>query len=153
MINLLLPNASFAQETFAKWNNAELILDNGIVHRQIKLPTATGKFSTTIYKPVVGEFKYFQPNNQDFQFEVDGKIYSGFDNWSLSGIKKINDSKAGEGAAVTIVSEDKQVEVTLCFLLYPNSPAIRKYLIIKNLSDKTIALESVVVEKFNVTGY
>ena len=153
LTNLSLLNTSFAQETYAKWNNSELILDNGIIHRVIKLPTTTGKFSTTIYKPVVGEFKYFQPNNPDFQFEVDEKIYSGFDNWSLGEIKKINDSKAGNGAAITIVSEDKQVELTLCFLLYPNSPAIRKYLVIKNLSDKTVALESVDVEKFNITGY
>jgi alpha-galactosidase len=153
LINLSLLNTSFAQVTFAKWTNNELILDNGIVHRVIKLPTITGNFSTTIYKPVVGEFKYFQPRNPDFQFEVDGKIYSGFDNWSLKGIKKINDTKEGDGANITLLSQDKLIEVTLKYLLYPNSPAIRKSLTINNLSSKTVALESVDVEKFNITAY
>lgn len=124
-----MQNSTFAQEAYAKWNENELTLDNGIVHRKINLPNKLGKFSTTIYKPAVGEFKYFLPKNADFQFEVDGKIYSGFDNWNFESIKNITDAKQGNGAAITIISEDKRVALTLNFLLYPESPAVRKSLI------------------------
>jgi alpha-galactosidase len=54
---------------------------------------------------------------------------------------------------VTIKSQDKKVELTLKFLMYPNSPAIRKSLVVKNLTDKSVRLESVDVEKFEVPDY
>ncbi len=38
-------------------------------------------------------------------------------------------------------------------MLYPNSPAIRKNLVIKNLTSEPVQLESVDVEKFTVTNY
>lgn len=142
-----------AQEPFAKWTNTELILNNGIVHRNIKLPTAIGSFGTTSYKPTIGDFKYFEKINPEFQFEINGKIYSGLSNWSVVSIQKISDIKSGDGASATLLSEDKMIEVTLRYLLYPNSPAIRKNLIINNLSKGNIVLESVDIEKFSVTGY
>ena len=71
----------------------------------------------------------------------------------LMDTQKISDDKAGNGASVTLLSEDKQVELTLNYLLYPNLPVIRKSLTIKNLSPEVAVLESVDVEKFNVTGY
>lgn len=145
--------SGFAQEPFAKWTKAELILNNGIVHRNIKLPASLGGFGTTSYKPTSGDFKYFDKINPEFQFEINGKIYSGLSNWSVVSIQKISDSKSGDGASATLLSEDKLIEVTLKYLLYPNSPAIRKSLIINNLSKESIILESVDVEKFRMTNY
>ena len=52
-----------------------------------------------------------------------------------------------------LLSQDKKVELTLKFILYPNSPAIRKSLIVKNLTNEIVKLESVDVEKFEVVGY
>jgi alpha-galactosidase len=43
--------------------------------------------------------------------------------------------------------------MTIQFLLYPDLPVVRKNLEIKNLSSKTAMVESVDVEKFDVTGY
>ncbi|MDR6562291.1 MULTISPECIES: alpha-galactosidase [unclassified Arcicella] len=153
VINLFTISFVKAQYSFAKWTDSELILNNGFVQRNIKLPSASGSVGTTSYKPVVGIFKYFEKNNPEFQFEINDKIYAGKGNWTLIGIQKITDTKQGDGAAVTILSEDKQVELTLKYLLYPNLPVIRKSLVIKNLSDKSVSLESVDIEKFNVTGY
>ena len=144
----------FAQKPFAKWTNTELTLNNEIVHRTLKLPSDTeGSFLTTIYKPVKGEFKYFAKESLDFQFEINNKIYSGASGWRLLNIQKITDTKAGEGATVRLQSADKQVELTVRFLLYPNLPVIRKNLIVKNLSKETAVLESVDVEKLSLTGY
>ena len=138
---------------FARWKKTELTLNNGIVQRIISLPSSEGNFLTISYKPVVGEFEYFESSNTDFQFEVNGISYSGKSFWSLVDVKSISDSHEGDGASVTLQSKDKKIEVTLKFLLYPNLPVVRKSLVVKNLVSSDVFLESVDVEKFNVTGY
>ncbi len=138
---------------FARWTTTELILNNGIVQRVIQLPSPEGHFLTTSYKPVIGEFKYFLPSNTDFQFEVNGTTYSGKDEWRLVEVKSLTDIHEGDGAAVILVSRDKKIELILKFLLYPNLPVVRKSLVVKNLGNSSVSLESVDVEKFNVTGY
>jgi len=138
---------------FARWTKTELILNNGIVQRVIQLPSTTGNFLTTSYKPVSGEYKYFQPTNTDFQFEINGVVYSGNTEWSLLEVKSITDLHEGDGAAVKLVSSDKKIELTVKYLLYPNLPVIRKSLVVRNLGKEEVSLESVDVEKLNVTGY
>lgn len=138
---------------FATWTNTELTLNNGLVQRIIKLPTTEGNFITTSYKPVNGEFKYFTAKITDFQFEANSVSYSGLSNWSLVNIQQISDKNQGDGAAVTLQSVDKKIEVIINLLLYPNLPVIRKSLTIKNLGTDEIALESVDVEKLNTVSY
>ncbi|GGM90337.1 hypothetical protein GCM10010967_24130 [Dyadobacter beijingensis] len=148
----ILTNAK-AQNAYAKWDSRELLLQNGIISRTIKLPEGTGKCFTTEYKPVKGAFRYFEKQNQEFQFEIDGKVYSGEGEWNLKGVQNVADTRLGQGAAVTLLSADKQLEVTLTYLLYPNLPVVRKSLSVRNLSRKTFRLESVDIEKFTVTPY
>jgi alpha-galactosidase len=138
---------------FAKWTKTELTLNNGVVQRIIKLPAAEGQFLTTSYKPVTGDFNYFLPENSDFQFEVNGVIYSGKSNWNLINMKTFGDKLQGDGAAVTLQSSDKKIELKLQFLLYPDLPVIRKSIVVKNLSNSEVALESVDIEKFGTTNY
>lgn len=142
-----------AQNAFAKWTARELVLTNGVVTRSIELPEVGGKCFTSEYKPVNGTFKYFEKKSDEFHFEVNGKAYSGAGTWSLKGIRDARDSRSGLGAAVTLMSADKQVELTITYLLYPDLPVIRKSLTIQNRSMKAVQLESVDVEKFTVTPY
>lgn len=152
LIGTLISGEARAQQ-YAKWPNTELILNNGVVQRTITLPGEKGNFLTTSYKPVTGDFRYFQSSNTDFQFEANGTLYSGKSDWRLYEIKAIIDSLQGNGAAVTLISLDKKVEVTVKYLLYPDLPVIRKSLVVKNLTHEALRLESVDVEKFNVSGY
>ena len=138
---------------YAKWTKTELILCNGIVRRTIKLPSVDGKFLTISYKPLTGGFNYFSDTCTDFQFEVNNVVYSGRERWKMVNIGVITDDNEGSGAAVKLISQDKNVELTLKFLMYPNSPAIRKSLVVKNLSENIVKLESVDIEKFEVPGY
>jgi len=144
---------SLAQSGFATWTFTELTLTNGKVLRTIQLPGKAGKFLTTIYKPVDGEFYYFKNNNTDFQFEVNNIVYSGRTPWKLIRIESLADSKSGDGAAVTLLSGDNKIQLTIHYLLYPGLPVIRKSLVIKNLSKESIKLESVDIEKFEVTEF
>lgn len=158
--NLFLLLISFVAETtrvsaqpFASWTDKELKLSNGLVERIITLPAKERNFVTTSYKPVQGDYNYFQKNNTDFQFEINGKAYSGKSNWVLKSISSLTDTRQGSGAAVTLISEDETIELVIRFLLYPNLPVIRKNLVIKNLTNKTLMIESVDVEKMEVTDY
>ena len=150
---LLLINPAGKAQPFAAWTKSELVLNNGVVKRTIKLPAGSGPFVTIAYKPVQGSFNYFEAVNTDFQFELNNKIYSGRGNWTLKNIVRDTDIRYGDGASVTLLSGDKAVELTIQFLLYPGSPAIRKNLVIKNLSQQTVKLESVDVERFDITAY
>ncbi len=152
-ICLLIFSQSIFAQPFATWTKTALKLNNGKVERNIQLPVTNGKFLTTSYKPVTGEFWYFEKDNTDFQFEINGKVYSGRGNWALKNITKLTDTKQGDGAAVVLISADKKIELTLQFLLYPDLPVIRKNLLIKNITKQTIQLESVDVEKFEVVEY
>jgi alpha-galactosidase len=138
---------------YAKWTKTELILCNGLVRRTIQLPSLRGNFLTVSYKPMAGNYDPISDTCSDFQFEADDIIYSGKSKWKLADIRVITDNYNGSGASVSIISQDKKVELTLKFLMYPNSPAIRKSLIVKNLTDKSVRLESVDVEKFEVPDY
>jgi len=139
-------------DPFATWTKTELILNNGIVKRTIKLPSPEGNYLTTSYAPEDGNFKYFIKSNPDFQFEVNDLVYSGKNNWKFIDIQTIIDTNKGNGAAVTLVSQDKKVQLTLKYLLYPNSPAIRKSLVVKNMTNEPVKLESVDIEKFEAVN-
>ena len=132
LLSVFTMQVCLAQQPFAKWTDKELILDNGIVQRTIQLPATTGKFITTSYHPISTDFKYFTKINPDFQFEANGVIYSGNGNWILKNIAKHTDTKQGDGAAVTLLSADQKIELTIRFLLYPKLPVIRKDLVIKS---------------------
>jgi alpha-galactosidase len=151
LILFFFNTASFAQ--YAKWNDTELIFNNGVIERTISLPTVGGKFITKTYKPLDGEFNYFTTDNIDFQFEFGGQVYSGNSNWKLIGIEEAKDSLEGNGAIVTLQNSDNKIQVALKFLLYPDLPVIRKSLSVKNLGSEEKPLESVDVERFSVTGY
>jgi len=138
---------------FAKWTKTELVLCNSIVRRTIKLPTEGGRFLTIAYHPVNGEYNSLSDTLTDFQFEANDVIYSGKGLWQLINIQVITDDNQGSGAAIKLLSQDKIIELTIRFLMYPGSPAIRKSLVIKNLTDKRIKLESVDIEKFEVPTY
>ena len=153
LLALSLSAGVLQADHFASWTKTELTLNNGLVKRVINLPSVNSGFITTLYSPLNGDFKYFVKSNPDFQFEVNDVAYSGKGIWELLDIQIITDAKEGDGAAVKLFSEDKKIELTVNFLLYPNSPVIRKYLIVKNLTDKAVKLESVDVERFEVIGY
>lgn len=139
---------------FAHWTATELVLDNGLVRRTFQLPGgADGRFLTTRYQPVTGEFKYFRKTNPDFQFLVNDSVYAGPGRWRLLGVQRLTDARQGDGAAVALQSQDGRVGLTLKFWLYPALPVVRKALVVQNLTAAPVRLEAVDVEKLAVTEY
>jgi len=138
---------------FVSWDDKQVILDNGLVKRTIQLPNKKGPYHTKEYRPKEGEFLYFPEKNKDFQFEWNGKVYSGLDDWSLEGIENTSDELGGTGVLVHLLHQEAQVKISIRYLMYPDLPVIRKRLVFENLSDELAQLESVDVERFSVTGY
>src|SRR5450759_4957076 len=153
LLILSISKIATAINPFAKWTKTQLVLCNGIVRRIIKLPSGDGRFLTVFYKPVNGDYNSLSDTCTDFQFEVNNIIYSGRGRWEMINIQVITDDNEGSGAAVRLISQDKKVELTLKFLMYPNSPTVRKSLVIKNLTDAIVKLESVDADKFEVPAY
>ena len=145
--------APAVDQPFAKWTASELQLNNGIVQRTIKLPAPNGTLLTTLYKPIAGDFQYIGKTSPDFAFEVNDSVYTGSGQWQLQTIQPLNDARQGNGAAVTLRSTNGRVELTIHYLLYPSLPVIRKRLLIKNLTNEPVRLESVDTEKFESGGY
>ena len=152
-LSLVTLISTVTAQPYASWNKFELELNNGLVKRIIELPSKKGNFVTIFYQPVEGGFKYFDTVNTDFQFEINDKVYCGKEKWLLKGIEKFTDAKLGDGAAVSLLSTDKKIGLTIQFLLYPGLPVVRKRLIIRNLSQEPIKLESLDVERFEITDY
>ena len=152
LLNIVFSGIAMGQP-YAAWTTTTLKLNNGIVERIISLPAVDNRFITTSYKPVNGDYNFFRKVNTDFQFEISGNIYSGQSKWMLKEVLKYTDAKQGDGAAVTLLSEDRKIELTVQFLLYPGLPVVRKNLSIKNLTGKAVQLESIDVEKLEVTDY
>src|SRR5260221_4122917 len=104
---------SLAQSRFATWTPTELQRTTVKVLRTIQLPGTAGHFLTTVYKPVDGDFYYFKKNSTDFQFEVNNIVYSGRTPWKLIKIESLADSKSGDGAAVTLLSSNNKIQLTI----------------------------------------
>jgi len=138
---------------YATWTDENLYLNNGIVMREFQLPLTWGPFLTSSYKPVIGDYKYFLTINQDFRFEAEGQVYSGKSMWKVKQIRRIQDELQGDGVEVSLLSQDLKLSVILHYLMYPNSPVIRKKIEIKNLSTTDIKLESIDVEVLETIGY
>lgn len=145
--------SGFSQEGYAVWSANELKLSNGVIERTIELPGVKGNLLTKTYSPVKGGFSYFSKSSDDFQFMLNGKLYAGADQWTCAGIAAITDQYQGRGAAVSLLSRDATVGVTVQYLLYPGLPVVRKRLLVKNLGAADVALESVDVEKLSVTSF
>jgi alpha-galactosidase len=152
-LTLCRPNLSAQTPEFARWTDSELILQNGLITRTIRLPAKTGSYYTAEYKPSEGKFNYFAKKSPDFRFSINDTVYSGTGTWTLLAIKPHTDAHGGSGAAVTLRSQDQRVEVTLNYLLYPNLPVVRKSLAVRNTGSTSFALESVDTELFEAALY
>ena len=126
----------------------ELLLTNGLFVRKMELPEVNGKYLLKEYRPVTGDFPFFDEGGEEFSFLLNGVLYSGSTGWTLLAI-----AEAEDGVAVTLLSTDKAVQVELTYRWYPDLPVVRKSLRIQNHTGAEQRLESVDVEHFAVSEY
>jgi len=152
---LLLIFADSFEQHFASWDNQILTLDNGLVKRIVSLP-GPGKQSieTTSIELAGSTNNFIGRSSDEFYFELDGRPLNGKSDWKLIDISKVADENEGQGALVKLTGnspENKDLEISITYLLYPGSQVIRKNLRLKNVGSSEIKIESLDIESLSST--
>ena len=142
-------------QSFATWDNQQLILDNGLVKRVILLKGSTNNCLTTTQFVLKNEGKsYFANNNDEFFVELNGEAYTGKNPWQLEECTLAQDTMKGNGATITLKAMTGRaagIKLRITYLLYPDLPIVKKTIAFDNEGKEEICIESLDVEKL-ITG-
>lgn len=154
--------ATLRARTTAITRDGEILtLSNGLIRRVLRLPTTEKpRLATIDYRPVAERSKFFTGAEKEraweapeFGFRLNAVDYGPSTVWQLIAVKPASDRNQGEGVTVTLRSEDGFVQVDVRYLLYPDSPVVRKRLSISSLGNEPAKLEDVDVESFALEEY
>lgn len=149
---LCLLETSLHAQDFASWQNHSLILNNGVVTREIVVEN--GSIRTKSLKIKGNDLNFDSEQSKEFSLEIDGKLCDGESGWNLISFDKADDARKGKGATVKLQGTKvfAGIEADITYLLYPDQPVIRKQIKIRNNSGKEIRIESFDIEKL-VPGF
>lgn len=136
-----------------KVDAGELVLTNGLFVRKTELPEKRGMYCLQEYRPLSGEFPFFEQDGEEFSFVLNGITYSGSTGWRMESLKEAPSSEQGEGVTVVLEALAAPVKVEITYIWYPDLPFVRKRLVIHNETQGEQCLESVDVEQFPVNEY
>lgn len=136
-----------------KVDAGELVLTNGLFVRKTELPEKRGMYCLQEYRPLSGEFPFFEQDGEEFSFVLNGITYSGSTGWRMESLKEAPGSEQGEGVTVVLEALAAPVKVEITYIWYPDLPFVRKRLVIHNETQGEQCLESVDVEQFPVNEY
>jgi len=113
-------------QTYSRWDDESLILDNGVIRRMIRMEQPLGKiFSSSMQLSDDGQ-EFLTAGTEEFAFSLNGKRFSGTDTWSFISTSPVQDENGGHGAEVTLESVENKIRISITYLLYPDLPVIRK---------------------------
>ncbi len=147
LICLLLFVIKTKGNDFATWNNNILILNNGLVTREIVIDK--GIICTKILKISGSDINFNSEDSKEFSLIINGKQCDGQSGWDLISFVSASDIRKGSGATVKLrgTKAFNGIEVDITYLLYPDLPVIRKQITLLNNSGKEIMIESLDVER------
>jgi alpha-galactosidase len=146
-------------EPVAHWLDDTLVLDNGAVLRKIVYDGKRHAFRTAELKLPGERFNFVGPASDEFYFEIDGKPCRGSNGWEVKGVEPLTAARDGRGAAVVLrmipkgdySPERSPLELKIIYLLYPKLPVICKKLVLKNMTDKEVKVESLDMERLRLS--
>jgi alpha-galactosidase len=145
IVGSVLASALSAQP-YAKWDKKTLTLDNGFVKRVIQFNTNNKGIVSTSLKLNNSNGEFLVSNSEEFYFEIDGKPFTGLDNWNLVSVENVTGENKGNGAVVVLERSNPEIKISLTYLLYPGSPIIRKKIAFLNKGTQELKLESPDIE-------
>ena len=101
----------------------------------------------------VQEFRVWKgPNPEEFSFLLNGENVTGKTGWKVVNVaqQKTGDVTSSQITLNGIAEENKNLELTITYLSYPNLPVIRKKIDFKNTGTTELKLESLDVESLNI---
>ncbi len=149
IISLLLPwfYLSAQAQNYATFHDHSLVLDNGLVEREILVND--GIFQTKSLKIKGNDLNFDSEKSKEFSLYINGKYCDGQSGWDLKSFDVARDDHQGQGATVKLqgTKDFSGIELDITYLLYPDLPVIRKQISILNNSGGEIMIESLDVEK------
>jgi alpha-galactosidase len=134
-------------QDFASWTASKLVLNNGLVTREIELEKGT--LSTTKFVVNGNDLNFNADNSNEFSLLIDGRECNGRSGWDLISFSQASDTRQGNGATVRLKGGNSfsGIEVDITYLLYPGLPVVRKQISVINTSGREIMIESFDIEK------
>ncbi len=141
---ILLLSANLKAQPWTLFSQNQIEINNGEISRIVRY-SGDSIFSSTLQISETGE--NFISLSREFAFTADNKKIDGFSNWQLLESKAITGENDGRGASVLVRNKERPgLEVRLNYLMYPELPLIRKWLVIYNRGEKDIKIENLNVE-------
>ena len=125
------------------------VAENGLVKRSFDV--SSGSFRDCSYWSRTGLNHFVPKSTREFSFSVNGRTYSGADNWKDFRVEKVALANGGDERRVSFAEPSGAFRVTLAYTTYPNLELVRKTLAVENLGDADLRLEAVCVEDFQTT--
>jgi len=145
-IVLLCQGAWLQAQPYAACDGQTLTLDNGVIKRVVRLNVDHSGIVSNSLKLNQAKDEYLGPRSEEFYFEIDGRPYTGLDQWKLVSVRNLAGENQGDGAAVVLEQSGAGVRIEITYLLYPGLPIIRKKIAFTNIGHKELKLEAVDVE-------
>jgi alpha-galactosidase len=143
------PAAAPTTKDFASWSKTSLVLDNGVVRRELSLGQQGSSVSTRSYTLTGEKDSFLKANSPEFSLEVDGKRLTGSKDFTVTACRAASDARGGRGAVLSLATapgSKPALEVELSWLLYPGLPVIRKQLALRNTGGETLSIEALDTE-------
>ena len=136
-------------QSFVTISGDSVKLDNGLVSRTVKLED--GRLYTSELSLNRPDNLYATPEGSfEFAFLANDQKITGESGWELEKIEKISEDNGGQGAVFSIIyqAEGLVIQLKISYMLYLESPVVRKWIDFTNLGASDIKLEAVDIESF-----
>lgn len=120
------------------------VISNDLVKREIQY--SGGHIITSSYRLVNKGVEFLAGGSPEFSFLLDGKQYTGQDEWTDFALRDTITADGGNGIILSFSNPDKTFRVSLSYVAWPGLPLINKRLSVENTGGKDIKLEGVDVE-------
>jgi alpha-galactosidase len=147
-IILILAFASISKlysQSFYTISGNDITMNNGELIRIVKI-SHDSVYSSRL--SIQSDGKNFISPGREFSFLLNDKIVDGYSGWELVSVKKTEDENLGEAIKITLKGKKKTnpVSLEINYMLYPESPVIRKWISVINTGNEDIKLEALNVE-------
>jgi alpha-galactosidase len=159
-------NKTFAKK-YAVWDQDEIVLNNGLIERKISVAgnsilTAHIQFIEQEISADTGfisehaahlskldkKKSFFKQNASDFQFVLNGELFTGESRWIIQSVKEVNTDRGGKGVIITAHADnEKSFDLEVQYILYPGLTAMHKSIALINTDNTDLKLENLDIER------
>jgi alpha-galactosidase len=134
---------------FTSWDGEKLILDNGAIQRIILWDEETGSLTTESLRLLNVQNSFTREDGKEFHCLLNGEILSGKNRWKVNSYRTLSNENGGQGCIISLAGDEeinKNLEVSITYMLYPELPLIRKMISFRNTGTMDLSIEALDIE-------